>query len=1057
MPEVFMRFFSSEGLEDFWMERRPSYEELKQKVKKLEERAALQARMVEELGESEEKYRAVFEMAKDGIFVSDETGRFVNVNPAACESLGYTREELLKLSNREIDAGSEGYEAFKKVRDGLAEKIIFQVSQKRKDGTLLPVEITGNFLTVRGRRIAVAVARDMSWRREVEKAFHDSEERYRDIFDNAPVGVFQSTPSGKYLNVNREFARTLGYDTAEELIRGVHNIADLYVDPYDRDQVKELLREHGSLNGYEIYLKRRDGDKVWMSIYVRAVYDKSGKIEYYDGFTIDVTERKRAEEKLTLEKRHLESLIEHSGLAIVVLDGKHNIISFNKDFEKLFQYKEAEIAGRNLDDVIAGEECIKDARSYTMESFKGNAIHGTGKRRRKDGSLIDTEFFGVPVIIDGGIVGAYGIYMDISELKCTEEALRESEDRFRTLAEDAPFGISIMNFDTQFEYFNPEFTEIFGYTREDLPDKEAWFRKAYPDEDYRNRVGSTWKEDTAESFVDGGTKPRIFTVRCRDGQDKIIQFRAVPYKDRGQFMTYVDITEQTRVEKALRASEEKYRTILESIEDGYYETDTAGNFTFLNDSLCGIFGYPADELKGMNYRHNTDKKSSDRIYRMFNTVFRSGIPIKGFEHPVMRKDGKKRRVEVSTTLIRDPGGRPTGFRGITRDITERKQLESRLHQAQKMESLGLMAGGIAHDLNNILSGIVGYPDLLLMELPEDSPLRRPIMSLKDSGQRAADVVSDLLTVARGIATSKEAANLNTLALEYLESGEHNNLQIMHPYVTFETDLDPELLNIRCSPFHIKKIFMNLVTNASEAVRERGHVTMSTKNYYLDEPLKGYEDIRIGEYVMLSVTDNGSGISPDDLDRIFEPFYTKKEMGRSGTGLGLSVVWNTVQDHDGYINVRSDDKGTVFELYFPVTREEVPGMEEKVFVKDYLARGESILVVDDEESQREFVCGLMAKLGYSTEAVSSGEEAIEYLKKRTVDLIILDMIMPKGINGRKTYEKIIKRHPGQKAIIMSGFAETDDVKKAQRLGAGKYIKKPFTMEKIGLAVREELER
>jgi CheY-like chemotaxis protein len=283
------------------------------------------------------------------------------------------------------------------------------------------------------------------------------------------------------------------------------------------------------------------------------------------------------------------------------------------------------------------------------------------------------------------------------------------------------------------------------------------------------------------------------------------------------------------------------------------------------------------------------------------------------------------------------------------------------------------------------------------------------------------------------------------------------LEKTHSFVSCRTELDPDLLNMSGSPTHIKKILMNLIANATEAIGGSGTVTISTTNQYLDEPLKGYEDVRIGEYTVLKVSDDGSGISPQDLDKIFEPFYTKKVMGRRGTGLGLAVVWNTVQDHKGYINVKSTEKGTVFELYFPVTREEVAAAGEEVPLEDYLGHGEKILVVDDEERQREIASGILTRLGYNAEAVSSGEEAIEYVKTNPVDLILLDMVMPKGINGRKTYEEIIKIRPGQKAIIASGYSKTKEVEKAQALGAGKYIKKPYTLPKVGLAVKGELEK
>jgi len=271
------------------------------------------------------------------------------------------------------------------------------------------------------------------------------------------------------------------------------------------------------------------------------------------------------------------------------------------------------------------------------------------------------------------------------------------------------------------------------------------------------------------------------------------------------------------------------------------------------------------------------------------------------------------------------------------------------------------------------------------------------------------------------------------------SAESQKLRYMYASVHFQTELAADLLNMRGSPIHLKKTLMNLVTNASEAIEGGGTVTISTFNRYLDEPLKGYDDVRTGEYVVLSVSDNGRGISGKDLERIFEPFYTKKVMGRSGTGLGLAVVWNTVQDHNGYINVKTSDNGTVFELYFPVTRKEIAAAKEPADLLNYMGHGETILVVDDEESQREIGSGILNKLGYKAEAVSSGEEAIEY------------------VNGRETYGEIIKIRPGQKTVVASGYARTEEVDAAQDLGAGTYIKKPYTLEKIGFAVKEELEK
>nr|WP_319490717.1 ATP-binding protein [uncultured Desulfobacter sp.] len=261
-----------------------------------------------------------------------------------------------------------------------------------------------------------------------------------------------------------------------------------------------------------------------------------------------------------------------------------------------------------------------------------------------------------------------------------------------------------------------------------------------------------------------------------------------------------------------------------------------------------------------------------------------------------------------------------------------------------------------------------------------------------------------------------------------------------------------------SPVHLSKTIMNLVSNAVESLADdQGQVCISTKNRYIDTCIEGYDEVREGDYVILNVTDNGSGISNEDIEKIFEPFYTKKTMGRSGTGLGMAVVWGTVKDHGGYINVESQQgQGSQFSLFFPVTRKEAE-KDETPLIDDYMGNNEKILIVDDISQQIEIASALLAKLGYCVDAVSSGEEAVAYMQKNTADLIILDMIMAPGIDGLDTYKQILKFHPKQRAIIASGFSETDRIKEAQRLGAGEYVKKPYTLEKIGLAVKTELTR
>jgi len=516
-----------------------------------------------------------------------------------------------------------------------------------------------------------------------------------------------------------------------------------------------------------------------------------------------------------------------------------------------------------------------------------------------------------------------------------------------------------------------------------------------------------------------------------------------------------EINYRKDAEEALRESEEKYRNLFKNAQVGLYRTIISdGKFVEANDALARMFGYEdrADILDAeyMTADNYVDPGTREKLL----AIIQEHSEFRNFEARLCRKDRSAAWFRYSGRFYPEKGY----IEGIAEDITEEKRLKKRLLQSQKMEAVGTLAGGVAHDLNNILSGLVSYPELLLMDIPEDNPLRKPILTIKNSGQKASVIVQDLLTLARRGVAITEVVNLNDVIYDYLKSPEHEKLKSFHPGAEFKINLTPDLLNILGSPVHLSKTIMNLISNAAEAMPDNGTTTISTLNQYLDKPVRGYEDVQEGDYVVLSVVDSGVGMSEEDLARIFEPFYTKKVMGRSGTGLGMAVVWGTVKDHNGYIDVQSKEgEGASFTLYFSVTRKKRAKDESLLPIKEYMGKGESVLVVDDVEEQREIATGMLRKLGYSVTTVSNGEEAVEYMKNNSVDLIVLDMIMDPGINGRETYRRIINLHPNQKAIIASGFSETDDVKAAQELGAGQYIQKPYILEKIGIAVRDELKK
>ncbi len=520
------------------------------------------------------------------------------------------------------------------------------------------------------------------------------------------------------------------------------------------------------------------------------------------------------------------------------------------------------------------------------------------------------------------------------------------------------------------------------------------------------------------------------------------------------------------MERRLGESEERYRSVVDTAIEAIITVDSRGNIVSWNHAAETMFGYRADESAGKRPTLIIPERLRKDLENEMNLIVSTGksdIIGKTVECSGLRKDGSEFPMELSLATWKTR--EETFFTIIVRDIIERKRaeeeqkkLEAQLQRAQKMEAIGTLAGGVAHDLNNILAGLVSYPELLLLEIPQDSPLRNSILTIQKSGEKAAAIVQDLLTLARGELAVTEVVNLNDIISEYLKSPEHERLKSFHPNVRFKTELERELLNILGYPAHLSKTVMNLVSNATEAMPYGGEIFISTENRYIDSPIRGYDHIEEGDYVILTVSDPGVGISKKDRERIFEPFYTKKVMGRSGTGLGMAVVWGTVKDHKGYIDVKSTEgKGTTFTLYFPVTRKELAKDKSLLSIEEYMGKGESILVVDDVEEQREIASSILSKLGYTVASVSSGEEAVDYLKDNSADLLVLDMIMEPGIDGFDTYKRILEFLPKQKAIIVSGFSETDRVKEAQRLGAGAYVKNPYLLEKIGMAVRDELDR
>ncbi len=656
---------------------------------------------------------------------------------------------------------------------------------------------------------------------------------------------------------------------------------------------------------------------------------------------------------------------------------------------------------------------------------------------------------------------------EVSELKAAEAAWRESEELFRVFAEDAPFGMSIMNADRSFEYFNPKFTEIFGYTLEELPDKTTWFHKAYPDPAYRDRVRGVWTQDSPQEMSIGEIKPRIFTVRCKGGQDKIIHFRAVMTKEHRQLMTYEDITARARAEEALRQSEERYRTLyeeatrreqlyrslLQSSADAVVIYDLEGLVQYVSPAFTRLFGWTLEELEGRRIPFVPESEQSQTM-EFIRALHDDGVPVSGYETLRTAKDGRLIQVSVSASRYDDHEGNPAGMLVMLRDISGRKQLEAQLSQAHKMEAIGTLAGGIAHDFNNILQAISGYTQLLMMNKKEDHPDHNKLASIDRSARRASELTERLLIFSRKVESHLRPVDLNHEVRQVVLLLERT----IPKMIRIQTDLAEDLSFINADPVQLEQVLMNVAVNARDAMPDGGVLGFRTRNLRLsEEDALLHPALHPGSYVLLRISDTGCGIDPKIMDHIYEPFFTTKPTGE-GTGLGLAMVYGIVKNHGGAILCESPSgAGASFRIYFPVLPQEaIP--DRKAMEQTQIPGGrECILLVDDEESILEVGGDILGRYGYQTVSAGSGEEALDrYVREQgRIDLVILDLNMP-GMGGRKCLQALKEADPKVKVVVATGHTSTDHAREALDLGAERFIPKPYRLKDMLKIVREVLD-
>lgn len=674
---------------------------------------------------------------------------------------------------------------------------------------------------------------------------------------------------------------------------------------------------------------------------------------------------------------------------------------------------------------------------------------------RKDGSTVMIEL-SLSLLEDQGEKNILGVARDITE--------HEAEMSFReAVISRAAEGLCVCHQVEKYPYleftvWNRRMSEITGFTIEEI-NQFGWLQTLITDKELRSSAFKRVAQIRHGNEIDN----EEWTITRKDGEIRTVEITTsiLVTSDRIRHVLVLmhDITKRKIAEKALVNSEKRYRDLFNSVMEGIGLVDSDDAILFANPAFANILDCDSPEkLIGKSLMDFIDPMSHQTLHGETKKHLR-GLNSQ-YELAIITLKGNRKYIYCSITPIYGHDGAYEGALGTVLDITEKKQAEiaqteirQKLERAERMESLGILAGGVAHDLNNMIGPVAGYAELLLRDVSPESKIANRVQKIIKSARDAADVIQDLLTLARRGRCEMSPVQINEVISTYLDSPAFLDLKKYHPLVTvaFEPKQDLELMN-GSSP-HLAKVIMNLVSNACEAMPDSGYLTIKTEQQRIEALLSGYEGVDSGEYILVRVKDTGVGIAKEDQEKIFEPYYSRKKMGRSGSGLGLSVVYGVVKDHHGYYDVFSEPgKGTEFILYFPIST--VPAIENIVQPK---ATGgdELILVADDNAEQRELMADILGSLGYRVIAVESGREAVKAIARQPAALVILDMIMEPDYDGLDTYREIIRLYPGQPCVIVSGYAAGGRVSEMQQLGAGEYIRKPYTIDTIARAVRETI--
>jgi PAS domain S-box-containing protein len=1031
---------------------------LEKRIQELERSETEHKRAEEEMRLSRQQLQLLINAGPDFFFLKDLDLRYQLVNSANAGFFGRHEADILGRTDTELMPEWAAVACQESDRLAVREKrmvvTIEPVGDKFYETHKFPVIVADEIVGVAG------IIRDITDRKRAEEALRESEERYRLIAENASDVIWAASINMDFTYVSPSVERLHGW-TAEEIMAlpldkwmppdSLETVARVISEAIAREERGEARPSPGPMVEIETY--RKDGTTIWTEVAGRLVHDDQGRPKGIVGVTREITQRRHAEQALRESEGRLNKVVNAVRDAIIMIDREGNISLWNEAATAIFGYSSDEMHGRNLHELLVPSRftaMYEQGFSIFKRSGDGPVIGRVMEvtARQKDGKEIPVEVSAAPVLV-GGEWHAVGVVRDITERKQAEQALRRSDGTLKSVFSAVPVGIAITNGGRAPEWMNEAMISIMGYRTEELA--KTGSRLFYASDEEYARVGTAILHGIQRTGI-GITDTKWVH---KNGEIRAVHLRGAARDPKdvegGLVFTAVDITTQKQAEEDLHESEAKYRMVVENSLVGFSIIQD-NVVRFANERWCETFGYGYEEvldrLSPLDVVHPDDR---ELVKEYIEKPVTGEVNSMEYEFRGIRKDGRAITVKVF-------GGKMV-YRGrwaatsTIIDITRERTLESQLFQSQKIESIGMLAGGVAHDFNNILTTMTGYATLLAMKISKEDPLQRYVGHILSASRKAADLTRSLLAFSRQQPLSLRPVDLNDILKETAQLLR----RLLTEDILLKTLLCSEDLIVMADSTQIDQILFNLTTNARDAMPGGGSLSLETKLVELDSgSLRVYGINKPGKYALLKVSDTGVGMDEKTRERIFEPFFTTKEVGK-GTGLGLSTVYGIVAQHKGFITVSSEPGvGTAFYLHLPVTGE-VPRAEKPV--AEEIERGrETILLAEDGEDVRRLIKEILVKYGYTVIEAADGEEAVRIFVKNSekIDLLILDSIMP-GKNGRAVYDEISRMNPRIRVLFMSGYTRDIVLDKGIEDKTFDFISKPVTPVELLKKVRHVLGR